>query len=173
MTTLLPTSIGVLEKIAGISDRGMFWTRFAGLEHGFTEGVAELRRMAQVRLIDDYPAYAIVADKGREYQDGEKIAVPYQSLRHGKLYSFYQLGSVEAHARKRGEDPDAAVARERSLPNGKLYYAFGLGASLTAWERPKEVVPGFEIGDTIRFEGKRFRIDRAPNNNVELVEVEA
>lgn len=172
MTALLPTTIGVLEKIAGVTDRYSFWSDYSHRPDGLDNGVAELRRRALPRLIDDYPAYAIVADKDREYQDGETIAVPFQSRHHGKLYSFYKLGSVATYARKHGEDVDAAIAREKAI-GGKLYYAFGLGASLTAWQRPKEVVPGFEIGDIIRFEGKRFRIDRAPNNNVELVEVEA
>jgi hypothetical protein len=158
---------GFIGSICNITDHnGSFW-----YDVRFERGSA-VRYPGDVRVvIDDFPAYAIVADKDRKYLDGEKIAVPFKSTRHGTLYSFYCLGSVAGYAVKHGEDVEAAIAQARSKGH-KLHYAFGLGASLTAWERPKEIVPGFEIGETIRFAGKRFRIERAPNQNIGLAEVE-
>lgn len=122
------------------------------------------------KILADYPAYTIIEDKDREYADGEEIAVPYQSMRHGILYNFYQLGSVEAYARKNGVDPVEQVERAKRLGH-KLYYAFGLATVITAWKQAKKTVPAFEIGDTILFAGKKFRIDRAPNHNINLEEI--
>ncbi|WP_027163391.1 hypothetical protein [Mesorhizobium sp. WSM1293] len=158
---------GFIGSICNTTDHdGSFW-----YDVRFERGDA-VRYPRDLRVvIDDFPAYAIVDDKDRKYLDGETIAVPFKSARHGILYSFYQLGSVAAYAVKNGDDVEAAIARARSLGH-KLHYAFGLATSLTAWERPKEIVPGFDIGDTIRFAGKLFRIERAPNQNIGLVEVE-
>ena len=38
----------------------------------------------------------------------------------------------------------------------------------SAHKRAKEVVPGFEVGDTIKFEGHTFVLVAAPNNNISL-----
>lgn len=125
--------------------------------------------MTNHQIIADYPAYTIVADKDREFVDGDVIAVPYHSRRYGAMFSFYTLGSVAGYAARYDEDPAEAV--EKAKANGhKLYWANANGVSLTAWGRPKETVPGFEIGETIRFAGKSFTLKREPNNNVGLVE---
>lgn len=123
------------------------------------------------KIIADYPAYTIVEDKDREYTDGDVIAVPYQSARYGTLYSFYKLGSVEGYAREYGEDPAEEVARAKQHGH-ELHYAYALGATITAWEQDKRVVPGFEHGDAIKAFGKKFKIIPAPNQNIRLKEVE-
>ena len=119
-------------------------------------------------IIADFPAYTIIDAGPREFQPGDVIAVPYQSARYGTLFSFYTLGSVEAYAARYNEDPAEAVeqAKERGE---KLYWANANGTMLTAEKRAKEIVPGFEIGGEINFAGQIFRIERAPNNNIDLV----
>lgn len=122
---------------------------------------------AAPKTIADFPAYRIIDEADREFEDGDVIAVPYD--RRPDLWSFHTLGSVAAFARKSKLDPDAAVARAREKGED-LYYAFGNGACLTAYTRDKEIVPGFRIGDAIKFAGRTFRIARAPNNNIRLIE---
>lgn len=123
---------------------------------------------AAPKTIADFPAYRIIDEADREFEDGDVIAVPY-SERRPDLWSFFTLGSVAAFARKSKLDPDAAVARAREKGE-ELYYAFGNGACLTAYTRDKEIVAGFRIGDSIKFAGLTFRIVRAPNNNIRLIE---
>lgn len=120
-------------------------------------------------IIADYPAYTIVANDGREFKPGEEIAIPYQSQRYGTLWNFFCLGSVASEAERYNENVNEAVERAKSFGHD-LYYAFGLGVTLTAEPQAKKTVTGFNYGDTIRFAGKTFRIDRAPNQNVKLVE---
>lgn len=121
--------------------------------------------------IADFPAYRIYKPyAGRRFKHGEVIAVPYQSRNYGQLWAFYTLGTVAGFAIAMGEDPFPAV--ERATKSGhKLYWANQNYVSLTAWGQPKEEHPGFEIGDEIILQGHTFRIERAPNNNIELVEV--
>ena len=49
------------------------------------------------------------------------------------------------------------------------YWAYGTGAMLTDTPSKKELLIGFELGDTITIEGHKFRIDPAPNNNIKFV----
>ena len=123
-------------------------------------------------IIADYPAYTILSpDRAKEWADGEVFAIAYDTRHHGRLWNFYTLGCVEDYARSYGEDPAAAVANAKAKGH-KLYWANANGVSLTAWKRAKETRVGFEYGDTLRFKGKTFRLDKAPNNNVNLTEIE-
>ena len=123
-------------------------------------------------IIADYPAYTIIAaDPAKEWQDREVFAIAYDTRHHGRLWNFYTLGCVEDYSKSYGEDPAAAVENAKAKGH-KLYWANANGASLTAWKRAKETRVGFEYGDAIRFKGKSFRLERAPNNNVNLIEIE-
>lgn len=50
-------------------------------------------------------------------------------------------------------------------------WAFGNGAMLTAEPRDKEIAVGCDLGDTIRIEGREYRVDPAPNNNIALTAI--
>jgi len=43
------------------------------------------------------------------------------------------------------------------------------GAMLTAEKRAKKITLGYELGDTIRIEGKLYIIEAAPNHNIKFV----
>ena len=52
------------------------------------------------------------------------------------------------------------------------YWAFDTGAMLTDTPSAKELLIGFELGDTITIEGHKFRIDPAPNSNIKFVGID-
>lgn len=122
-------------------------------------------------VVAEFPAYRIVAaDLSREFQYGEQFAVPYESGRYGTMYRMYTLGSVAGYAADYNEDPTAAVERARARGE-ELYWANQNSTMLTAWDRPQEVLPMVQYGEVIRFAGKQFRVQPAPNQNVRLMEV--
>ena len=49
-------------------------------------------------------------------------------------------------------------------------WAYSNGATLTAEKREKKITLGYEIGDTIRIDGKLYTIEAAPNHNIKFVE---
>jgi hypothetical protein len=117
--------------------------------------------------IDTFPAYTIV--KGSDvYEDGDVFAIGRDTPRHGRLYTFYKLGSVANYAARYGDDVDAAVkqAEERG---DQMYWANPQGAMITSHKQDHRIERGVSIGEEITFRGMRFRIDPAPNNNVKLV----
>lgn len=122
-------------------------------------------------VIADYPAYAIVeAPAYLKFKHGMQIALPIQSRRGDTLWYFYTLGSIFGFAVSYGDD--VLKTYEQAKERGhKLFWANANAISITAHQRAKETVFGFNWGDIIPFEGKRFRLDKAANNNVELVEV--
>lgn len=126
-------------------------------------------------LIVDYPAYAIY--KTPEWRkakmiDGMEFGMPFESARYGTQYHFFQIGSVAGSAVKRGDDPIAAI--ERAKANGhELHFVFGLSVSITSHKRDKEQKLALNWGDIIGFEGKRYKLVKAPNQNVGLEEVES
>lgn len=124
-----------------------------------------------MEIVFDFPAYVGVRYDGGELKPGDEFGIPYQSMRHGTLVRFYRLGSVEAYAAKYGEDAEAAVADAKARGH-ELYWANGCSVVLHNGPKTKKAVWSAEYGDVIRFAGKRFRVDRAPNYNVKLVEVE-
>lgn len=128
----------------------------------------------QENLIVDYPAYALYKMpiyRQEKMIDGMEFGMPFESKSHGTQYHFFQIGSVIGSAIKNGDDPYAAVERAKKFGH-KLHFVFGLSVSITAWKREKEQKVALNWGDVIGFHGKRFKLVKAPNQNVELVEVE-
>jgi hypothetical protein len=128
--------------------------------------------------IADYPAYRIYKPyAGRKFKDGDKIAIPFKSARYGKLYHFFTLGTVAGYAIRNGDDPIEAIERcKRNMVehphNGhKLYWANANSVTIHNGPYTKEEVPGFEFGDEIILQGKRFRLEPDHNDNCKLVEV--
>ena len=48
-------------------------------------------------------------------------------------------------------------------------WAYDNGAMLTAEKRAKKITLGYELGDTIRIDGKLYTIEAAPNHNITFV----
>lgn len=117
----------------------------------------------------DCPGYRIYRPyEGRKFRHGETIAIPYQSARHGILYTFYTLGTVAGYAIQNGEDPFPAVARSEERGE-KLYWANQNAVTISNPPQAKMEAPGFNLGGEIILQGHRFRIERAPNQNITLV----
>ncbi|WLJ71219.1 hypothetical protein [Sphingomonas phage Birtae] len=129
-----------------------------------------------MKTIADFPAYRIYQPYvGRKFRHGEKIAIPFQSARHGTLYHFFTLGTVAGYAVQNGECPIEAVkraedhnAKAAKYDQHRLYWANANAVCIHNGPHTKEEVPGFEFGQTIILQGHEFRLDKAPNNNVEL-----
>lgn len=130
--------------------------------------------MSNRELIVDYPAYALyrMPDfRQANMLDGMEFGMPFESSRYGTQYHFFKIGSVLGSVLERGGDPYAAV--ERAKANGhELHFVYGLSVSITAHKRDKEEKFALAWGDVIGFHGKRFRLEKAPNQNVRLVEAE-
>jgi hypothetical protein len=120
-------------------------------------------------IIDTYPAYTIIA-ASNEYAPGEQFAIGRDTPRHGRLYTFYKVGSVAAYAAQYDEDVDAAIADAKERGD-QLYWANPQGAIITAHKQAHKIVRGISHGDEITVDGKRFRVEPANNNNVKLVEL--
>lgn len=117
----------------------------------------------------DYPAFTylhstnedqpICADKGGRHL-GEMvpgIAVVFPTRSHGDMHKHFGLGVY---------DKDDSWGNKA----GDVF-AFGKGVSLTAEKRAKEMLAAANLGDTILFNGNKYRIERAPNDNIKLVAI--
>lgn len=133
--------------------------------------------MTVSNTIADFPAYRIYkAYDGRKFRHGERIALPFESARYGTQWHFFTLGSVEGYAIQNGECPHEALARHlkfaEELKDGReRFWANANAVCIHNGPKTKEEVPGFAWGDVITFQGRNFRLDKAPNSNVKLVEV--
>jgi hypothetical protein len=127
--------------------------------------------------IADFPAYRIYKPyTGRKFRHGEKIAIPFETRNHGVLWHFYTLGTVAGYAVQNGECPikrvtevEARNAAARPYDQHRLYWANADSVCIHNGPVTKREVPGFNIGDELILQGHRFRIDRAPNDNIDLV----
>jgi hypothetical protein len=119
----------------------------------------------------DCPGYQIlVADPNKKWVADEQFAIPFQSRNHGVLYHFYQLGSVVSYAMRYKQCPIAGL--ERAKANGHdLHFAFALATIISDPPQAKRTVTGLAFGDVIEFEGRKFKLAPANNDNVRLVEV--
>ena len=130
---------------------------------------ADVTPMSEDFVMVDYPAFTylhavdskskpISADKGGRHL-GEAvpgIAVPFPTRTHGMLHKHFGLGTYEG-----GDGGEAGEP-----------FAYGKGASLTSHARAKEFLAAAMIGDTIIFNGRRYIIERRPNDNIALVPAE-
>ena len=119
-------------------------------------------------FIVDYPAFSylmskdsannpVYADKGGRHL-GEAvpgIAVAFPTKRHGLQLKHFGLGFY---------DKDDSWGNKAGEP-----FAYGKGVSVTASVLTKEYLAAALIGDIIMFEGKRWQIAAAPNENIKLL----
>lgn len=122
-------------------------------------------------IIQDHPAVEYVAAPNHlRFRHGTVFAMPWPTTRHGIQYHRYTLGSVCGYAVEYGDDPIAAY--ERAKANGhKLQYVYANAVSIGGPKRDKDSIWALSWGDIIAFEGKHFRLDKAPNQNVTLTEM--
>lgn len=131
-------------------------------------------------VIQDHPAYSIHKpvptrhfDLDREvvkiYAD-DIIGLPFDSTRHGTMYHWFRVGSVVSYALAYCEDPIATYARAKEKGHN-LHWLNAMAVSITNQRRAKERRVGMSWGDEVAFEGRLFRIEKAPNQNARLVDI--
>lgn len=134
-------------------------------------------------VVADYPAYTVVR---RETTQGafvdqkwnsnveftEIVADDQLGLARSRYYQEFSPGSVVSYAMKNGEDPIAAI--EDAVARGhNLHWINACASSITSHARPKETLVEVKIGMVVRFEGRLFTIEKAMNNNLDLVPYKA
>lgn len=118
-------------------------------------------------VIHEFPAYRIVRrEPGR---DGHIPLVYGDVLYNDK--STYEVGSVVGYMLETGHDPIAAVDRARERKH-KLHWINARAASITSYRRAQERVVQVDFDATYKFEGRIFRIRKAPNKNLEFEPVD-
>jgi hypothetical protein len=121
-------------------------------------------------IVADYPAYMLLKyPAGLELSAGDIIGIGYDT-KYGTLATFYTLGSVASYAEERVQDVDESVARAK-LNGHDLYWANQNSVALTNHSEPQTCHFSVSVGDIINFEGKRFRIDAQPYENIKLIEI--
>jgi hypothetical protein len=125
------------------------------------------------------PAFDIYKPyEGRKFKHGDVIALPFQSQRYGVMWHKFALGSIVGYAIERGECPIAEL--ERFKENVKLYphnghkeyWANSMAVSIHNGPYVHERFAGFAWGDVIVFQGHKFKLEKANNQNVKLVAVD-
>ena len=119
--------------------------------------------MSYYTVVAEYPAYKILAGSEKQfYVPGETFIIG---------LTQYKLGDVFSYALANGKCPIAAQ-QKASLAGHEIYFAYSLGACLSSSPQKQEVTFAQDFGDVISYAGKQFKLVKAPNNNVKLVEVQ-
>lgn len=133
------------------------------LQYAETSSVA-----ASVPAFDVYDMGVEVLDLTRRQMQQIEFALPYQSRNHGTLHKMFKMGSVATYAVSRGLNEVEQV--DRAIANGHaLYFMYGLGASLTSHQRPREFKVLLKDGQLIRHDGLVFKaVVRGEHVSLEL-----
>lgn len=115
--------------------------------------------MSSYTILAEYPAYKVLAGCEKDfYAPGDVVRI------NG---SNFALGDVMSYALSNGQCP--FEAQQRNSANGhQIYYAFSLASVLSSSPTKQKVVFAQEFGDVITYAGKKFKLLKAPNNNVNL-----
>jgi len=118
--------------------------------------------MSYYTVVAEYPAYKILAGSEKEYYaPGETFIIG---------LTRYKLDDVMSYALSNGECPLAAQQKASSRGH-EIYWAATMAACLRSSAQKQEVTFAQEFGDVITYAGKQFKLAKASNNNVTLVEV--
>ena len=129
-----------------------------------------------LKLIQDYYAFAVYEPK--RDTDGV-VAVNHGTefrLKDGGCIRGFKFGTVVGYALDCGADPIAMIQdtadRMVSDPYAghKMHWVNPLPATISSDAIPKKHYIGLSIGDVVRLEGRAFRLAKAPNRNIALVE---
>lgn len=135
------------------------------------------------RTIADYPGYRIAAPLGSEVihdadneidmpiiRHGQTYALPFKHRRTGEtLWHMFRAGTVIDYAREYHEDPVNAVLNAMEKGHN-LRWMNACPVSITnGGHGPKPEHIGLEWGQVVFFDGRRFTLKKAPNDNVALV----
>jgi len=126
------------------------------------------------KVVHTCPAYDVVTDNRDVFyiRAGDQFAMAYESLRHGTQYRTYTAGSAVAYAIENHDDPIRSYlgALERGY---STHWLNQNGVSLTLHQREREEYRLIERGQKVKFEGRWFYVELAPNHNLKLVPASA
>lgn len=130
----------------------------------------------QRKVIFECPAYKTLAQVERvnglhPFAPGDTMAIVTGNHRGEDLRTIYTFGDVMSYALSYAECPLRAK-RQAEQRGHKVYWANPNSVCISNRREAQKVHTEAEFGDVIVYAGKMFRIDRAPNNNVDLVELE-
>jgi hypothetical protein len=133
-------------------------------------------------VVASYPAYDVVERKPLpayrggvvELRDTETVALAYQSRNHGTMFRIYRVGTVVSYALRSGECPIHAY-EQSTARNEETHWLNPCATMITAERRAKETHVHITIGQTVRIEGRLFRIEQHRNSreHLTLVQVQA
>lgn len=119
--------------------------------------------MGTYTVVAEYPAYKVLAGtEKRFYAPGDVMRIDGNT---------FELSDVMSYALSHGECPFAAH-QSASANRHQLYFAVPLSTSLSSSATKQKVVFAQNFGDVITYAGKKFKLVKANNNNVRMVEVE-
>lgn len=125
------------------------------------------------KLIAEFPAFRIFEMpkfKRDRIRHGMVFAIMFPSKRYGELPHFFTFGSVFGYAVENGDNPidtyNRAVERK-----DKIRWANANATVLDNSVKTQKDISALKFGDEISFEGTRYRLEKAPNDNVSLVEI--
>mgnify|MGYP000689959173 CR=1 FL=1 len=131
-------------------------------------------------ILATFPAYTILRPKlyvapcdPRELPEltsGIAFRIPFQTKNHGIMWHGFIPGSVVSSCIEHRICPVRGIDRARERGRD-LHWINAEPVEVTAKIRPHEYVEGLNFGDLVRFEGRVFRLDPAPNSNVALADV--
>lgn len=132
-------------------------------------------------LIADHPAWSIHEPTPQQsyalginrpiFRAGDVIGLPWETRRYGTQHRWYRFGSCASYALQYDHCPIRSYERAKRKGH-KTHWLNAEATVLTDRPSPKETRIGLNWGDEVVFEGRLFRIEKAPNNNAALVEVE-
>lgn len=128
-----------------------------------------------MKVIADFPALRVLEMpefRRQRITHGQEFAIMFPRISgKGEIPYMFKFGSVFGYAVEHSDDPMQAYQRAVHRDH-KLYWAIKQAVVIHNGPKEKRDVMCLAFGDEITFEGRKFRLVKAPNDNVSLVPVE-
>lgn len=132
------------------------------------------------KLIASHPAWDIYEAKPQQHLSlqlkrptfaaGDVIGLPFDTKRYGILHNWFQFGSSVSYALQYNEDPISAYAQSYAKRE-KTHWLNLLPSVVCDTQKEKEIRVACDWDAEIIFEGRLFKITKAPNSNADLKDI--
>jgi len=131
--------------------------------------------MRTTTTIASYPAYDIVAREPSVHgavaiEADEPLAIFFDKGYEGR-YALAYPSSVVSYALRSGADPIEWLHRAEERGE-ELHWINREATVLTSQKQERKTFTGLYVGQWVKFEGRYFCIQRAPNDNFKLVSID-
>ena len=115
------------------------------------------------KIVEENARYRVYEGKSIDegYKPNDKVCV------NGSYYTF---GDVFSFALSSGDCPLEALKRAEGFGH-KIYWLNQNCVVLSRMVQDQEAAFLVSVGDEIKYAGKIFKVEKAPNNNLSLIEV--